>query len=275
MDAEQHKKRKASKSDSSSDSASSASSSDHERERKKSKKHKKEKRRKHASSDSSDSDSDSSGDERERKKKSKKHKKEKKHKHKKEKKSKKKKKKHKKEKKSKKSVVPEFGHYGMITTADRSAKAQEFYLWLREVKKVEPEAQPDYHLTELFEDFVEDYITATMPHEKYYNVETWEAKEMKKRGKMDKATLEALEAKKEKDLGSFSLLSEQSNANRSQRRTSKLKMSTNELLEMQRVMRERMDNQKKKELGFDVDENKGVRTASMMRGLLGFGQKAL
>ena len=32
---------------------------------------------------------------------------------------------------------------------------------------------------------------------------------MKKRGKMDKATLEALEAKKEKDLGSFSLLSEQ------------------------------------------------------------------
>ena len=31
-----------------------------------------------------------------------------------------------------------------------------------------------------FKDFIEDYNTATMPHEKYYNYEAWEMKEYRK-----------------------------------------------------------------------------------------------
>ena len=31
-----------------------------------------------------------------------------------------------------------------------------------------------------FKDFIEDYNTATMPHEKYYNFEAWEMNEYRK-----------------------------------------------------------------------------------------------
>ena len=31
-----------------------------------------------------------------------------------------------------------------------------------------------------FKDFIEDYNTATMPHEKYYNYEAWEMNEYRK-----------------------------------------------------------------------------------------------
>ena len=31
-----------------------------------------------------------------------------------------------------------------------------------------------------FKDFIEDYNTATMPHEKYYNYEAWEMTEYRK-----------------------------------------------------------------------------------------------
>ena len=31
-----------------------------------------------------------------------------------------------------------------------------------------------------FKDFIEDYNTATMPHDKYYNLEAWEMKEYRR-----------------------------------------------------------------------------------------------
>jgi hypothetical protein len=66
-------------------------------------------------------------------------------------------------------------------TLDRYHKQQEFYAWLREVKEVDPENQPPKELEDLFSDFAEDFNTVTLPDKKYYNLEGWEAKQMKKR----------------------------------------------------------------------------------------------
>jgi hypothetical protein len=56
---------------------------------------------------------------------------------------------------------------------------------------------------------------------------------------------------------------------------SKMGMSREELLEMQRIMRERTHAVVKKDLGQKVDERAGVRTQSMMRGLVAPGTKTV
>lgn len=45
-------------------------------------------------------------------------------------------------------------------------KQQEFYLWLQEVKKVNPEVFPKSEMKKMFETFSEDYNTVTLPHKK-------------------------------------------------------------------------------------------------------------
>lgn len=56
---------------------------------------------------------------------------------------------------------------------------------------------------------------------------------------------------------------------------SKLGMSKEELLEMKRIMRERAEAAAKKDLGLKVDDKAGVRTQSMMRGLVAPGTKTV
>lgn len=52
-------------------------------------------------------------------------------------------------------------------------------------------------------------------------------------------------------------------------------MSREELLEMQRITRERAQANVKKDLGQKVDEKAGVRTKSVMRGLVAPGTKTV
>ena len=63
------------------------------------------------------------------------------------------------------------------------SEQQEFYLWLRDEKQIEPESQPPFELTKLWEDFAEDFNTVTLPNDKYYNLDAWEGKQMRKRKK--------------------------------------------------------------------------------------------
>lgn len=52
-------------------------------------------------------------------------------------------------------------------------------------------------------------------------------------------------------------------------------MSREELVEMRRVMSERAQAAVQKDLGYKVNENAGVRTMSMMRGLVKPGSKVM
>ncbi|KAF0695025.1 Aste57867_14125 [Aphanomyces stellatus] len=103
----------------------------------------------------------------------------------KEKKSKKHKKKHKKHKDKKSLAVNqnEYGKYGIIRESDFHAKSVSFNVWLREVKKIADFNGPKWEAMELFKEYMEDYNTATFPHEKYYDVEKYEMRKLSKKGK--------------------------------------------------------------------------------------------
>lgn len=84
-------------------------------------------------------------------------------------------KKRKKEKKEKKEGKEEkhrgastnvFGKYGILRESDQFRKQQEFTLWLLEVKKISPDQLSQNETKKLFLDYMEDYNTATLPHEK-------------------------------------------------------------------------------------------------------------
>ncbi|TMW66524.1 hypothetical protein Poli38472_004289 [Pythium oligandrum] len=138
--------------------------------------HERKRRRRHASSSpssSSESDSSSSSsdsDARHRKKRRSKHKK----KDRKKSKDKKRKTTKKKTKKSHAVNQNEYGKHGILRESDFHTKAQSFQAWLRDIKKVTEFNGPKWEAMEYFKEYMEDYNTATMPHEKYYDIEKYE-----------------------------------------------------------------------------------------------------
>ncbi|KAK1930551.1 hypothetical protein P3T76_013873 [Phytophthora citrophthora] len=147
------------------------------------------------SSSESDSDSsDSSEDERSRRKRKSKHRS-----------SHKEKKRHKKDKKRKKHSrssskhavnQDQYGKYGILRESDFHNKSVSFQAWIRDVKKMGEFNGPKWEAMELFKEYMEDYNTCTLPHEKYYDIEKYEMKRYQKqqrkalakhKGKSDKA----------------------------------------------------------------------------------------
>ncbi|KUF94390.1 hypothetical protein AM588_10009842 [Phytophthora nicotianae] len=89
------------------------------------------------------------------------------------------KKKSKKSKKvSKKHAVnqDEYGKYGILRESDFHSKSVSFQAWLRDVKKMGEFNGPKWEAMELFKEYMEDYNTCTLPHEKYYDIEKYEMK---------------------------------------------------------------------------------------------------
>lgn len=76
-----------------------------------------------------------------------------------------------------------FGKYGVLKESDYDAKRGDFLVWAMEVAKVDPEALPKHEERELFKTYIEDYNTATLPHKKYYDVASYEAKQRAKAAK--------------------------------------------------------------------------------------------
>jgi len=199
---------------SSSASSSDSGSGDSEEQKNKKKEKKSEKKEElvvSSGSESSDSGSDSSEEsDKKKKKKQKKDKKEKKgkKKQKQEKKKKVKKKDKKKEKKVKAgkgakgkkgkkdkkkgkagerdAVSNQFGKYGVIKAEDFFNKKPEFLSWSMEVKKVNTDMLGQMQMKDLFKEYIEDFNTATMPSEKYYDLHAWDAKMSLKRQKKNR-----------------------------------------------------------------------------------------
>ena len=82
----------------------------------------------------------------------------------------------------------EYGKYGIIQQADRYRKQREFEAWVSEVKHAPAVVGgAQWEVMEYFREFMEDYNTATLPHQKYYDFEKWE--------ELDYARQQALESK--------------------------------------------------------------------------------
>jgi hypothetical protein len=186
--------------DSDSDDASSAKTEDRKSgDKSKGSSHRHSRRRSRSSSssssdsESSSSSSDSSDEERSRRKHKRSSSRKDKKRHKKD-----KKKKSKKSRKDGKRAVNqnEYGKYGILRESDFHSKSVSFQAWLRDVKKMGEFNGPKWEAMELFKEYMEDYNTCTLPHEKYYDVEKFEMRRyqkqqrkafMKHKGATDKA----------------------------------------------------------------------------------------
>ncbi|KAF7732527.1 hypothetical protein EC973_003274 [Apophysomyces ossiformis] len=200
-------------------------------------------RRSRSPSYSSSSSSESSDEERRRRrKKEKKHKKSK-----------------KKSKKSKKSkslrIGDEWGKYGIIYESDIFTKEAEFQAWLIEVKHVDVETLSNNKRKDLFVDFMEDYNTATMPHEKFYNLRKWEQRQHALR--MGE-TLPSEEFNFKNDEEQLRMQHKQA-ARAAASRQPALQMSAEQIEELTKVNRERVQAERMRRLGLTPKEGMGVR----------------
>ena len=151
------------------------------------------------------------------------------------------------------SLTSQFGSHGLLRAEnphDAELKRPEFFSWCAEVKKVPSmEALARWEEAELWRTFVEDFNTATLPSEKYYDLAAWQrekAREDAKRrgrkgGEGEEATISAAddeaarraEAKKRREEEAAERLKEAYNALKYSDAGKKEDMKRQELLKIE------------------------------------------
>ncbi|KAL7277682.1 hypothetical protein ACG7TL_008613 [Trametes sanguinea] len=172
---------------------------------------------------------------------------------------KKEKKKSKKDKKKQKSmaVSHQWGKYGLINESDLYNKEQEFRAWLVEERKINPETISKEQTKKEFAQFVEDYNTATLPHEKFYHMEEYERR---------MAALRAGEYLPPAD-DSYDPMADMRELQSTHKRRAverETYMSKEQLMELRKVQNERIQAGKMKLLGMDIKQTMGVRMDGTM-----------
>ncbi|EIW54299.1 uncharacterized protein TRAVEDRAFT_173503 [Trametes versicolor FP-101664 SS1] len=169
----------------------------------------------------------------------------------------KKSKKEKKKQKNSAAVSHQWGKYGIINESDLYNKEQEFRAWLVEERKINPETTSKEQTKKEFARFVEDYNTATLPHEKFYHMEEYERR---------MAALRAGEylppASDSYDPTADMRAHQSTHKRRAVERDTY--MSKEQLMELRRVQNERIEAGKMKLLGMDIKQNMGVRMDGTM-----------
>lgn len=136
-------------------------------------------------------------------------------------------------------------------------KEQEFRAWLVEERKINPETVSKEQTKKEFAQFMEDYNTATLPHEKFYHMEAYEKRMAALRAgeyvppaddtydpNADMRVLQSTHKRRAADTDSF--------------------MSKEQLQELRRVQNERIEAGKMKLLGMDIKQSMGVRMDGSM-----------
>jgi len=165
-------------------------------------------------------------------------------------------KKEKKEKKKRKShaSTSQWGAHGIITEADLYTKEAEFRTWLVEERMLNPETLNKEQTKKQFSKFMEDYNTATLPHEKYYDMESYERRML---------LVRSGETLPPDDLYDISQdFAKHSSSHKVKEGQGEVYMSKEQLKELRKVQQERFEIGKMKVLGMDVKTNMGVRMDS-------------
>nr|XP_031862448.1 uncharacterized protein CI109_001945 [Kwoniella shandongensis]KAA5529520.1 hypothetical protein CI109_001945 [Kwoniella shandongensis] len=206
------------------------------------------------SSDSeSASESDSEDERRRRKRKEKSRRREKEDREEKRKRKEKKRAKRDRKKRSTASSTAQWGQYGLISEQDFTKKDSEFRAWLVEERKINPETVSKDRTKKEFAIFVEDFNTATLPHDKYYDMARYELKmNMIRSGQ----TLPD-------EVGGYDPMADMKAHSSSLKSTTKEKetfLSKEQVAELRRIEAERTEIGKRRLMGMDVPRNMGVRT---------------
>ncbi|KAI5452103.1 hypothetical protein NCC49_001042 [Naganishia albida] len=201
-----------------------------------------------SASESSESASDSDADRRRRRREKRR---------KEEKRAKKERKREKKEKKRLKktsAVTSQWGTYGIIDTSDQHNKEPEFRAWLVEERHINPETLAKDKERKEFARFVEDYNTATLPHEKYYDMEKYEIKMRLIRGG---------ESVPDSGMGGgYDPMADMAAHSRSLKRApveTESFLNKSQVEELRRLQQERAEVGQRKVLGISVPKNLGIR----------------
>ena len=132
-------------------------------------------------------------------------------------------------------------------------KEAEFRTWLVEERKINPETISKEHTKKEFARFTEDYNTATLPHDKFYSIASYEAR---------MTALRAGEYLPPTDDGydpDADLRALQGAQRRRPRAEPDAHMTREQLVELRRVQAERVEAGKMKLLGMEIKQNMGVR----------------
>jgi len=146
----------------------------------------------------------------------------------------------------------QWGKYGVISESDMFTKEAEFRAWLVEERKMNPERMSKDQNKKEFARFVEDYNTATLSNEKFYNIEAYERR-------MD--AMRAGEFVPPADEGYDAEADMRAHQNSLKRPAVEKEsyLDKEQLQDLRRVQRERVEAGKMKLLGMDVKANMGVR----------------
>ncbi|KAI9306601.1 hypothetical protein BJ944DRAFT_159594, partial [Cunninghamella echinulata] len=129
----------------------------------------------------------------------------------------------------------------------------EFQAWLIEVKKENVETLNNVKRKKMFIDFMEDYNTATMPHEKYYNLEQWEKRDRALRmGEQLPTTSSAFDFRNDEERLRAANMAQAS-------KIPQLQLSRDQLEELTKVNRERVELDRMRKMGLKTKSNLGVR----------------
>jgi len=146
----------------------------------------------------------------------------------------------------------QWGKYGIISESDIFNKEPEFRAWLVEERKMNPERMSKDQNKKEFARFVEDYNTATFPNEKFYNIEAYERRmDAMRAGEFVPPTEDSYDAEAD-------MRAHQSKLKRPAVESESF-YDKDQLQELRRVQRERVEAGKMKLLGMDIKSNMGVR----------------
>jgi len=163
-------------------------------------------------------------------------------------------KKEKKDKKKKKlgAVTAQWGQYGIISESDLYTKEEEYRTWLIEERKLNPETMSKDQTKKQFAQFVEDYNTATLPHEKYYDMPAYERRmSILRNGETLPLIDDTYDANKD--------MLEHSSHHRRPASEKDSFLSKEQLRELRQVQRDRLEAGKLRALGVEVPQTMGVR----------------
>ncbi|TDL16430.1 hypothetical protein BD410DRAFT_755452 [Rickenella mellea] len=157
-----------------------------------------------------------------------------------------------KKKKKKGAVTGQWGLHGIIGETDIYNKEAEFRTWLVEERKINPETMSKDLNKKEFARFMEDYNTATLPHEKYYDMSKYEHRmSLMRNGETLPPPDDGYDPNA--DMAAISSAHKRVSGPRESY------LSKEELMELRRVQNERIQIGKMKLLGMDIKQSTGVR----------------
>jgi hypothetical protein len=136
-------------------------------------------------------------------------------------------------------------------------KAPEFHTWLVEERKINPETISKDQSKKEFSRFVEDFNTATLPHEKYYHMEAYEKR-------MSALRSGEFVPPPEDSYDPMADIRAHQGAHKKKNVEHESYLNKEQLMELRKVQHERIEAGKMKLLGMDVKQNMGVRMDGTM-----------